>query len=428
MVLRRLARPRASALLPALALSLSSLGCGDRSDSGGATRAPGSVTGVQAELASLVPVSLIDLPAGRDDGDPPRVVSLSASSTGGVLVSTTDGGVYAVSEDRGVVPLGLDPSADRVVWGAAALEDGRTVLRSEGGRSLTVEGRGATMLVTGPGAGLGTSQMVRSVEGGRLVLGLSPIGWSLRQPTDRPLAVVVDPEGQPLDTIRAPAELARRCGAAPDSAFAYGRFADIRWRYQSRLEWTVLPSGTPVVGCTGDFPVRIGEEREGGIRVGASRARLPIGPEERQNFRDAWAFLLQHSREGPRPEWSWGETRVPDEKPAYQRLLADGAEERFWVWISQPSQRHAAPPQWPLVGGPSELWVEPQEGLFEVYASDGTAIGSIAVPRELDWSPQGTSPDPLIRADTVWWAVVDSAGTWSIARTEVDWTPGRTGT
>jgi hypothetical protein len=173
-----------------------------------------------------------------------------------------------------------------------------------------------------------------------------------------------------------------------------------------------------VVGCNAAYSFDIIGATGQVTRVTHEHSTVPVSQEERSSFKKAWTLRMRNAEPGP--GWDWQGDSLPDSKPAYQRILTS-SDDRIWIWPAQPSRSVPAPPQWVLVGGPKKLWVEPTDGTFDVFAADGSFVGPVALSGELGFAPFGITPAPVIRADTMWLVVADSAGTHALVRAHVRW-------
>jgi hypothetical protein len=223
---------------------------------------------------------------------------------------------------------------------------------------------------------------------------------------------------QPADTLSASPSLVGACRQKPDEHFRSGGFADIRQRYLPTVQQALLPAGGKVIGCNADYTFHIVDTGGRVTRVRHERTLVPVSDEERRSFVLAWTLRMRNADGGP--NWSWQGDPLPAWKPAYQRILTS-SDGRIWIWPAQPSQSVPAPPQWVLIGGPKKLWVEPGHGAFDVFATDGTFIGSVALAGELGYSPFSVTPVPVVRADTIWLVVADSTGSHTLVRAHVRW-------
>lgn len=222
------------------------------------------------------------------------------------------------------------------------------------------------------------------------------------------------------DSLHARFPALAACEAESDDHFGSGLVRDIRARYRPSLQVAPLGSGGYVVGCNADYRFIIVRAGRTPVEVQRPTHRVPVSADEKASFVSAWTMRIRNERGDS--EWSWRGEALPDEKPAYARIVTTSNDD-IWIWPTQASQRIAAPPQWQLIGGPADLFVEPSGGSFDVFGADGRYTGAIRVPPEIGYAPLGTMWDPVVRGDTAWFAAVDTTGRRSYVQTLIRRTP-----
>jgi hypothetical protein len=110
--------------------------------------------------------------------------------------------------------------------------------------------------------------------------------------------------------------------------------------------------------------------------------------------------------------WRWTGPRIPATKPYFSGILT-GAGGRIWALRegeAYESDDHDYDPTEPY---DTEIrWR--QERVADGFAADGTFLGSVRMPRDLDWRVP-----PVLRADTMWAVARDELGVQRIRRYEL---------
>jgi hypothetical protein len=375
----------------------------------------------QLDTATLAIDARYALPVAAGDTTPRRITALTRGEDGNVYIATDAGVIYGLGPDHVVsvlMPASRDGGPDRTIRALLVARDSSVVARMANGAvtAFTRDGEPVREWEAGGISGLGSAQLLtRAAQGIQAGLAGIQAGDSAR---GMPIAVRLGDDGTVQDTVYASLARAQACKQGPDPHFRSGEFGDIRVRYVPSLHWTTLPSGGMVIGCNARYGFAIINPAGKVVRVEHDYTPAAVAEDERASFIAAWTLRMRNAEPGP--QWSWRGAALPDHKPAYHRILA-GSDDRIWVWPAQPSVSVAAPPQWVLVGGPRRLWVEPGTGAFDVFDAMGAFSGRVRVPGELGYAVFGTTPGPLIEADTLWWAVADSAGAHTLVRTHVTW-------
>jgi hypothetical protein len=257
-------------------------------------------------------------------------------------------------------------------------------------------------------------------EDGTLLLGhrpqLTPDAPPL--PFPRPVYTRTTAEGVVLDTLWVGAEVTEECPVLSEGHFRAGWFEDFRVRYVPKPTWAMGSDGSLVVGCPARYEFRI--RTPAGDVTTVSRGWRPraTSSRERDDFVALWTIQMNNS--GVYERWEWPYASLPETRPAYQRILvADGG--RVWIWPSQASRQEPAPPDWRLAGLPTIIWAESTTGAFDVFDVDGRLMGHVRMPPELPYSGYPSTPDPVIKGDTVWAVALDERGNQRVERFLVDW-------
>ncbi len=98
-------------------------------------------------------------------------------------------------------------------------------------------------------------------------------------------------------------------------------------------------------------------------------------PEEKEQWLSWAAYFRKRELERgqPAPEY-----HIPERKPAFKEIHV-GDDGRIWLQRYVAAEKHAVPAREPGDERPLFPWREPQ--VFDVFESDGTFLGNIAIPR-----------------------------------------------
>ncbi len=96
------------------------------------------------------------------------------------------------------------------------------------------------------------------------------------------------------------------------------------------------------------------------------------------------------------PSWRWNADPIPDTKPPYTRIYV-GARGRIWVHLQQEAIQIESDAVEETRPGevPPQTWIEPVA--FDVFEPDGRYLGMVRGPEGFS-----TTPQPVMRGDTVW--------------------------
>jgi hypothetical protein len=221
----------------------------------------------------------------------------------------------------------------------------------------------------------------------------------------RALAEVLDSAGVVVDTLWGPARSVERCTRG-ERRFREGMEEDLRATYQPKVTWTVMRSGSLVIGCpaTGAFDVM---SRSGAV-LRITRSDWPVvtvGRRERTEIPDF--YEAEGRRRGRGRDWSGVE--IPSNKPAYRLILASD-DNRVWVFLPRPSEEVQAPSGKTPPGSPASYWWEGRARYARVFDDRGSFLGTVELPGSFVLNPNvPDSPPPFIRGDSVWAVTDDSA-------------------
>jgi hypothetical protein len=352
-----------------------------------------------------------DLSIGEVDGPSElvfgRIVALAVAEDGRILA--TDGqiptvrvfapdGTYLRSLGRrGKGPGELEnPDA-----GLAILNDARVVVRDKGNARLQVyspegEPRDTWPVITGQYF----NRRSFGVRGDTL---LNP---DLVNPTD-PLPdwrlglVRILTDGTVLDTLPIPdfGQRAHRFVARKG-----GNAAEIDLPFAPTEHWAWHPDGFLIHGVGNEYavtlyrkdaPLRIERETEAAGVTSAERAQ------EEERVLNSMRWLD--------PSWRWNGPRIPPSKPFFSGLLT-GTNGRIWVRRDGAAYEVEDPDFDPEDPFDTEIrWR--QEQLLDAFEVDGTFLGTVVLPRNLDWRVP-----PVLTRDTMWAITRDEFGVQRIAR------------
>jgi hypothetical protein len=381
-------------------------------------------SGARVDTARLDEVARHTLP---QPAAPLRITAIAADALGRIHAATNDGAIRRLRADHQFETMVEAAKSSRVQDEVRALiveSDSSVIVGLTDGRVERRMRRGEPqpLLPAREIAGLSAAQQLFRLEDGRIYLGLSPLQGDTTRPSARAIAGRLDRD-RLRDTIYVPAPAAEPC-EPPDPHFRSAGFADMRVRYRPSLLWAPLPAGHVVIACNARYAFAT-QHDAGTLRVEHFYSPVEVSADERVSFMTAWTLRLRNATDGPGADWTWRGDSLPSHKPAFHAMFS-ASDGRIWIWPAQISRIVPAPPQWVLLGGPRQLWVEPQTGAFDVFAMDGAFVGRVVVNEPLGYSPASVNPGPLIRGDTLWWVVSsDSTEQTALLRTHVRW-PART--
>lgn len=217
--------------------------------------------------------------------------------------------------------------------------------------------------------------------------------------------VRVSPEGEILDSIPFPTADFQEAviEASLDGNTSVNR---VPWSAQEELAWH--PDGYFVHGTSDAYSFTL--LREGApLRIERAYTPVRVGSGERA-MQEA---LTTRNMRGTDPNWRWNGPAIPDVKPPFADLNV-GRDGRIWVSRTGEAYEREDPNYDPSEPEAVERnWGE--ERMFDVFESDGTFLGTVAMPRDLSPYPQ-----PLFDGDRVWATATDDLGVQRVVRYRIE--------
>ncbi len=369
--------------------------------------------------------------------DSARIASVRLATDGALWVVARDGRVVRIDRVDDTTLFPAPDGLERPSISAAAPDPRGGIWVRDGSSGwilrLSPDGTWTRELQAGAGPLLWGRRAMATDDQGRLWVGIHPDAEA-ETPLDVPRPVYARLEARALvDTLYIPGAVTEVC-ARRDPHFRSGWLEDFRERYVPFPQWTLLASGALAAGCPAAYVVEIGNARsreaspassatgdDHGPRLSLAMdasVSVPVGPDERNDFRITWTALMR-TRGTPGAEtWSWNDAVLPSTKPAYSSLAGD-SEGNLWIWTAQPSATVPSNPTWSLAGLPDVLWVETGAGTFDVFDTEGSLVRHVRLPVELRYTPTPDTPEPDLRGDTVWAAFRGSEGETVVGRFSV---------
>ncbi len=238
---------------------------------------------------------------------------------------------------------------------------------------------------------------------GNLWLGINPTRSQLgKQELPRAAYARSDPDDELRDSIFLAPVYWERCPTRSDPRYSLGYWEDVRVKYLPKVKWFWGGGGKMLVGCPDTYAFDVVDLSTGAaLRVSRSHEGIEVSSEEAREVRAQMGG-------------------VPPEKPAYHRLWV-AEDGRYWVWPATSSERYAVPTRFRARGAPDFAWRHDTKGGFDVFATDGSWIGSVSVPDTWGVDIFPGRRDPVIRGDTIWTISIDSLGVFSVSRYLIGW-------
>lgn len=222
----------------------------------------------------------------------------------------------------------------------------------------------------------------------------------------RPIYLRMSELGELVDTVWAPDRIGRLCPLQSPGMYRAGFWEDKRVQWFPKATWTLGSDGRLLLGCPRDYTFDVVSANGSVTRV-VNAAWVPVRTfEEERRFHEQWWQPLPP---------------LPDERPAYVRLLPDGAG-RTWVWPVQASGTAPLPPEAQAMMGRTTRWQSGRSGAFDVYDREGRWLARVALPEGVEYSGHPDTRHVLIRGDTIWAVTRDEYDIPYIGRFEVDLT------
>jgi hypothetical protein len=288
--------------------------------------------------------------------------------------------------------------------GMAVLPDGRVVVRDRGNARLQVFSPDGTPSDTWP---VITGQYIN-----RRPLGISGdtlLNPDLVNPED-PLPewrlglVRIGPDGTVIDTLPIP-DLGRR--AHRFIARNGGNASEIDLPFAATEHWAWHPGGFIVHGVGDEYSLTLHRDAEP-IRIERTVDPISVTPAER----DQEELRVLNTMRWLDNSWRWTGPRIPATKPYFSGILT-GAGGRIWVLREGEAYEFDDQDYDPTEPYDTEIrWR--QERVADGFTSDGRFLGSVRMPRDLDWRVP-----PVLRADTMWAVARDELGVQRIRRYEL---------
>jgi len=358
----------------------------------------GSVWGDTARLVEKLSIGVADGTEEEMLGD---IRAIAVAADGTVYLSDRSGpALRQYSPDGRFVGIvgrkGAGPGEySRPDGGLGVLKDGRVVIRDPGNGRLAMFTRAGEPAGTWRiGGNLNTSRQLYIDTAGALytlaIVDRENFGVGLAR---------FAPDGTPGDTTAAPKwdyEEAEVIAQTKDNT----SISNVPFTPEPR--WTFSPLGYYVGGLSSRYAVDLFRPGAPRLRIERTTPPVPVGAEE-------GAARQREITENMRtiiPGWVWNGPSVPSTKPPFRELLTS-AEGNIWVVLSRPARRVPA-----ATADGTDEWVE--DVAFDVYEPDGRYLGVVRAPDGFQ-----TSPEPVIRGDTVWAVVEDADGVQFVKRLQL---------
>jgi hypothetical protein len=294
--------------------------------------------------------------------------------------------------------------------GIAVLSDGRVLAR---------DSRNQRVQVWDP-EGTGTSEW-RYESGGfattrPLWVDDSDRTWLMARDPAQPVGdfgtilIRLAPDGSTIDTLRppeasAPPEFLEALSVTPEGTSR----ARAPVPFAPAVRWAVHRSGRFVAGTGATYRIDLDRPDGSVLRIQRDAESIPVQAAERAHLE---AIVTRGMRETD-PDWRWNGPPIPARKPAFKALFA-GRDGRLWVQTSTVGVARDNP-DFDASDRDSRatLWVEPVA--FDVFAADGSFLGSVAVPEDFS-----VVPEPVFDGDFAWSVTLDSLGVERVVRYRIE--------
>ncbi|MBT8249425.1 MAG: hypothetical protein HKO65_09560 [Gemmatimonadetes bacterium] len=354
------------------------------------------------------------LSIGELDGPPEtvfgRIVSIAVHKDGRVFavdrqvptirVFAADGRYLESWGRRGEGPGELEnPDAGLVV-----LNDGRVAVRDKGNARVQVFSAEGEPLDTWP---VITGQYINRRSFG--VTGDTLLNPDLINPTD-PLPdwrlglVRILSDGTVLDTLPIPdfGQHAHRFVARKG-----GNASEIDLPFAATEHWAWHPDGFVIHGVGNEYTITL-YRQHAPLRIERETVAVEVTPSERAQEEERVLNTMRWLDAA----WRWSGPRIPSSKPMFSGLLT-GLDGRIWVQRDGTAYEVEDPDFDPDDPYDTEIrWH--QEQMLDAFEVDGTFLGTVLLPRHLDWRVP-----PVLWADTMWAVTRDELGVQRIARFEL---------
>ena len=179
--------------------------------------------------------------------------------------------------------------------------------------------------------------------------------------------------------------------------------------FSPNVYWTFSPLGYMVGGLSNQYQIDLFRD-DHVLRIERTVDPVPVAAEERTDLRRIATENMVRNF----PGWTWNGPEVPTSKPPFRNIFAS-SDGKIWVLLSRPGVKD--PDLQSDDDGNARAfsispWSEPV--VFDVFEPDGRYLGEVT-------APDGflTSPEPVIRGDTVWATAEDADGVRYVKRYEL---------
>jgi hypothetical protein len=361
----------------------------------------GSVWGDTAHLEAEVEIGMLEGPDEYLLGDPrsiavdPRGVIYVLDRQVPIIRAYGPDGTHL----RDIGREGGGPGEYKNPGAIATLPDGRLIVRDPGNMRVSVfSADGEYMGHTVYPGGFHTSRRMYVDTAGyahSMVLinyGTAPWDWQFG-------LSLIDPDEGIRDTVAVPRwdyEPARITGSRE------GNNSSNTVPFTPQVFWSFSPLGYFVGGLSTEYRIDLFRPDAPILRIERDWTPVPVTPAESEEQRRRAAENMRRQF----PGWQWNGPPVPDTKPPFRGMFVS-EEGNVWVLVSRlgkPTMTVAeAREEERRSGRPQIRFREPPA--FDVFAPDGRFLGHVVVPQSFS-----TSPEPVVRADSV----------WAVARDELD--------
>jgi hypothetical protein len=369
---------------------------------------------VQGSRWPVPPIWRTTVSVGELDGPPEtsfgRVVSIAVLDDGRLLVLDrlvptirvfdADGAYIESWGRRGEGPGELDrPDA-----GMTVLSDGRVVVRDRGNARLQV--------FLSDGTPSDTWRVITGQYINRRAMGTAGdtlINPDLVNPGDplpdwRTGLVRIGPEGDVIDTLPIP-DLGRRAHRFVARAGANAAEADLP--FAPTEHWAWHPDGFVIHGAGDEYALTLYRDPQP-LRIEREVTPVPVTPAEREQEE----LRVLNRMRSLDDSWRWRGPGIPDAKPYFSGIVT-GTGGRIWVLRDGDGYEAEDPDYDP--GDPYDTEIRwRQDRLADAFEGDGSFLGSVVMPRDLDWRVP-----PVLRADTMWAVARDDLGVQRVRRYEL---------
>lgn len=293
--------------------------------------------------------------------------------------------------------------------GLAVLPDGRVVVRDWGNARLQVFSPDGTPEDTWPViTGQYINRRAFATSGDTL---LNPDVVNPGDPLDewRLGMVRIASDGSVIDTLPVPDATVRPHRFVARSG---GNASESDLPFAPAHHWAWHPDGFFVHGSGNAYSLTLDRDGEP-LRVEREAAPVPVSQSERAQERERVVKAMRWLDRS----WRWDGPEIPDTKPFFSRILI-GAAGRIWVLREMEAYERHDPDFNPTDPFDTEIRWLPERTL-DAFLPDGTFLGTVRLPRELDWRVP-----PVLKADTMWAVSRDELGVQRIRRYEIEFPPG----